>query len=178
MNLKILISGGTCSGKSTLTLRVAEHTGYPVTSFGLILRRYANESNFPLTVGSLQKIGQELINRLGYDGFLQWTIEHSPQIQWNGALVVDGIRHVAMHESITRMFPTNVLVYCVCDKQTQLERFINRDSISIEEAERIVSHPLEQFVSEFEHIAHLLFRSGDSTENFLAQLQVLIKKMR
>ena len=178
MNLKILIAGGTCSGKSTLTLRIAEHTGYPITSFGSILRKYAYENNLPLTVESLQKIGQEFIDKLGYDGFLQWTMEHSPQIQWNGALVVDGIRHVAMHESITRMFPINVLVYCVCDKQIQLERLINRDSISLEDAERIVSHPLEQFVSEFEHIAHLLFRSGDSTENFLAQLQVLIEKIR
>ena len=178
MNPKILVAGGTCSGKSTLTLRIAERTGYPVTSFGSILRKYAYESNLPLAVESLQRIGQEFIDKLGYDGFLQWTIEHTFHINWDNTLIIDGIRHIAMYESIARIFPTNVLIYCFCDKQTQIERLMNRDSILMEEAECIIAHPLEQFVSGLEYVSNLLFRPGDSTENFLTQLEVFIEKMR
>lgn len=178
MNVKIFIGGGTCSGKSTLAKMIAEKAGYPVTSFGGILRDHARASNLPLTVESLQNLGQRLINHLGYDGFLQWIISHSPNVSWDGPLVLDGVRHAAMHESLKKAFPTSVLVYCVCEKELQLERIMNRDGISRKDAERILSHPLEQFISDIEPQANLFFRPGDSTDDFLAQLDALIKQQQ
>lgn len=174
---KIFLAGGTCSGKSTLARRIATHTGYPLTSFGDSLRQYAASTGLPSTREALQQLGQELIDKLGYDGLLQWTIEQSPHIQWNQALVLDGVRHVALYEHLARMFPQNVLVYCVCDKETQLARLMNRDGISREEAEHILSHMLEKLVSTLEPKAHLFFRPGDSTEDFLAQLDAFIAKL-
>lgn len=178
MNVKIFIAGGTCSGKSTLAKMIAEKTGYPVTSFGGILRDHARASNLPLTVESLQNLGQGLISHLGYDGFLQWIIGHSPNVSWGGPLVIDGVRHTAMHESLKRAFPTSVLVYCACDKETQIERMMNRNGILREEAERILSHPLEQFINDIEPQANLFFRPGDSADDFLAQLDALIKQQQ
>lgn len=178
MSIKILIAGGTCSGKSTLAKIIAGHTSYPVTSFGGILRDYARASNFPLTVESLQNLGQGLISHLGYDGFLQWIIGHSSNILWDGPLVLDGVRHMAMHESLKRVFPISVLVYCVCGKEMRLERMVNRDGISRQNAERILSHPLEQFISELESQTNLFFQPGDSTDDFLAQLDALIKQQQ
>lgn len=176
MNVKILIAGGTCSGKSTLAKLIAGHTGYPITSFGGILRNYARESNLPLTVESLQNLGQGLISHLGYDRFLQWVISRSPDVSWDGPLVLDGVRHAAMHESLKRAFPANVLVYCVCGKETQLERMMNRDGISREDGKRILSHPLEQFIGDIEPQANLFFRPGDSMNDFLAQLDALVAR--
>lgn len=178
MNIKIFIAGGTCSGKSTLAKIIAERTGYPVTSFGGILRDHARASNLLLTVESLQNLGQGLISRLGYDGFLQWIISHSPNVLWDRPLVLDGVRHAAMHESLKRAFSTSVLVYSVCNKATQLGRMMNRDGISKEEAERILSHPLEQFIGDMEPQANLFFRPGDSADDFLAQLDALINQQQ
>lgn len=177
MNIKILIAGGTCSGKSTLAQCIADHTGYLVTSFGGILRNYARESNLPLTVESLQNLGQSLISKLGYDGFMQWIICHSSGVLWNEPLVLDGVRHIAMYESLKKVFPVSVLVYCACDEEIQLKRMMDCDRISREDAERILLHPLEQFVRDLETQAHLFFRPGDSTEDFLAQLDAFIAKL-
>ena len=178
MNIKILIAGGACSGKSTLTHRIANHTGYPVGSFGGCLRNYAREAKLPLTVESLQNLGQGLISQLGYDGFLQWIIRHSPDVQWDNAFILDGVRHVAMYDSLKKAFLSNVLVYCVCDRETQIVRMMDRDKVLREDAERILLHPLEQFVSDLASQANLFCRPEDSLENFLAQLDALIKQQR
>ncbi len=178
MNLKILIAGGTCSGKSTLACHITEHTGYSSISFGSILRKYSSENGLPLSVEALQELCKNLIDRLGYEKFLRWMIEHSPHVRWDEALIIDGVRHTSMYDSINRMFPTNVLVYCVCDKETQLIRLINRNRLPRKDVERIISHSLEKFIIEFEQHAHLFFRLGDSIESFLTQLDVLIAKLQ
>jgi len=177
LDTKIYVTGKICSGKSTLAKKIAEKTGYPLISFGEILKAHLVKNDLLVTREGLQRIGQELINQLGYNGFLRWSIEHSPQIQWNSPLIVDGLRHGAIYSHLVEMFPRSVLVYCVCGQETQLARLIARDQINIEEARRIITHKTEQYVSELESQAHLLFRPGDSMEDFLAQLDAFIAKL-
>lgn len=176
MSVKIFIAGGTCSGKSTLAKTIADRTGYPAASFGGILRDYARMSNLPLTIESLQNLGQGLISQLGYDRFLQWIIAHSPAVPWQGSIVLDGVRHKAMHESLKRTFPASILVYCVCDLETQIERMMKRDKVSRENAVRVLSHPLEQFISDMEPQADLFFRPENSIEDFLDQLDDFVRQ--
>jgi len=170
--------GKICGGKSTLAKKIAERTGYPLISFGGILKDHLVRSDLPVTRESLQRIGQELIDQLGYNGFLRWSIEHSPQIQWNDSLVIDGLRHGAIYSRLVGMFPRSILVYCVCDPETQLARLMNRDQINTEEARQILSHETEQYVSELEASANLFFRPGDLADDFLAQLDALIKQQQ
>lgn len=174
--MKILIAGGAASGKSTLARRIADHTGYPVASFGGCLRSYARGHNLPLSVESLQNLGQRLITQLGYDGFLQWVIAHSPNVLWEEPLILDGVRHVTMYNAIKKVFPRNVLIYCVCDREKQIARMIERDKVSRNEAEHVLSHPLERFIIDIESQAHLLFRPENSLEDFLDQLDTLIRQ--
>lgn len=174
MSVKILIAGGTASGKSTLARHIADYTGFPVASFGGCLRNYAREHTLPLSVESLQHLGQGLISQLGYDGFLQWVIDHSREVYWKQALVLDGVRHEAMYVALKKVFPQHVLVYCVCSHETQIRRMINRDGVARGDAERILAHPLERFVADLEPEARLLFRPEDSIDNLLAQLDMLI----
>lgn len=177
MDTKICVAGKICSGKSTLAKKIAEHTIYPLISFGGILKDHLVKSDLPVTRESLQRIGQELIDQLGYDGFLRWSVEHSSQIQWDGPLIVDGLRHGAIYARFVEMFPRSVLVYCVCDLETQLVRLMARDKISENAAREILSHETEQYVSELEPRANLFFRPGDSTDDFLAQLDAFIAKL-
>lgn len=151
--------------------------GYPLISFGGILKGHLVRNDLPVTRESLQRIGQELIDQLGHDGFLQWSIKHSPQIQWNGPLIVDGVRHGAIYTRLIETLPRCVLVYCVCDPETQLARLMARDRISEDAALQILSHETERYVSELEPQANLFFRPEDSTSDFLAQLDALIAKL-
>lgn len=176
MKVKIYVAGKICSGKSTLAKRIAEHTGYPLISFGGILKNHLVKSDLPITRESLQRIGQELIDQLGYEGFVQWSIEHSPEIQWDGHLIVDGLRHGVIYNHLVDKFPRSFLVYCACDPKTQLARLMARDRINEEEARRILSHGTEHYVSELEPQANLVFRPEDSLEDFLARLDALIKQ--
>lgn len=177
MNIKICVAGKICSGKSTLARQIATRTSYPLVSFGGILKDHLVRSDLPVTRAMLQSLGQELINQLGYKGFLQWTIEHSPQIQWSGALIIDGLRHGVIYSRLVEMFPRTVLVYCSCDPETQITRLVERDRVDREGAERIISHETERYIAELESQANLFFRPEDSIENFLAQLDAFIAKL-
>lgn len=176
MDTKVCVAGKICSGKSMLAKKIAEHTGYPLISFGGVLKDHLVRSDLPVTRESLQRIGQELIDQFGYDGFLRWSIEHSPQIQWNSPLIIDGLRHGAIYTRLVEMFPRGVLVYCICDPETQLARLMARDQLDENDARETLSHETEKYVLELEASANLFFRPGDSVENFLVQLDALIKQ--
>lgn len=128
MNIKICVAGKICSGKSTLAKKIAIHTGYPLVSFGGILNDYIVRNDLPVTRDTLQNLGKELIKQLGYEGFLQWSIEHSPHIQWNSSLVIDGLRHGAIYSRFVEIFPRTVLIYCGCDPEIQITRLMERAS--------------------------------------------------
>ena len=178
MNIKICVAGKICSGKSTLAKKIATHIGYPLVSFGGILSGHLSRSDLPVMRNTLQSLGQELINRLGYEGFLNWSIEHSPRVQWDNALIIDGLRHEAIYSRLIEIFPRTVLVYCGCDPKVQITRLMGRDKVNQIEAERIISHETEQYIIELEPRADLFFQSENSTEDFLIQLDIVIAKMR
>lgn len=178
MDTKIYVAGKICSGKSTLAKKIADHSGYPLISFGEILKDHLVKSDLPVTRESLQRIGQELIDQLGYDGFLRWSIEHSPQIQWNSSLIVDGLRHGEIYSRLVETFPHSILVYCACDLGTQLARLMARDQLDENDARETLSHETEKYVSELETSTNLFFRPGDSADDFLVQLDALIKQQQ
>lgn len=178
MSTKIYVAGKICSGKSTLARNISTYTGFPLASFGGILRKYTTNANLPTTREALQNLGQNLIDQLGYEGFLKWIINHSSDIQWNSALVLDGLRHEAIYKRLVEMFPANILVYCICDQETQLARVMDRDKIDRCGAERIISHETERHIEELEPLAHLIFRPECAMVTFMAQLDALIAGTR
>lgn len=178
MDIKICMAGKICSGKSTLARKIATHTGYRLVSFGGILNNHLVKSDLSVTRDTLQSLGQELINQLGYEGFLQWSIEHSPHIRWDSALVIDGLRHGAIYSRLVEIFPQTILIYCNCDPETQITRLMERDKVDRNKAEQIILHETEWYIAELESQANLFFWPGDSIEDFLAQLDVFIAKLR
>jgi len=175
MNLKICIAGKICSGKSTVARAVAVHTRYPFTSFGDILRKYSVKSGLSASREVLQSLGQDLIDRFGHEGFLKWSIDHSPYIRWDDVLIIDGLRHEVIYRCLVELFPASVLVYCVCDRETQLSRLMNRDKITRTEAEKIISHKTDAYVDELESKAHIVYRPECEISSFLSHLDEFIK---
>ncbi len=176
LEMKIYVAGGICSGKSTLARKIAEHTGYPLISSGGIIREYLAENSLLVTRHNLQRIGQELLSKLGYKGFLEWLIEYSCKarnVQWDNSLIFDGLRHGETYKCLQERFSGGVLIYCVCSQEIRLQRLIARDKIGESEAQRILSHETEKYVSGLESQAHLLFHPGSSFDDFLKQVDAL-----
>lgn len=174
MSIKICVAGKICSGKSTLVRGVAPHLRYSIISFGGILRGYAERQELPTTREHLQRLGQEMIDRHGYDGFTTWCIEQTPDRLWEQPLIVDGLRHGAVYQCIQARFPRHVLVYCDCDPETQMTRLVERDGLSRDAAQRILLHSTESCIDELKPLAHLRFRPESSLDAFLADLDAAI----
>lgn len=174
MNVKVCIAGKIACGKSTITEAIARHTSFPRISFGNILRKYSKEQNLPQTREALQDLGQKILDEYGYGGFLEWTIEHSPNINWNGPLLIDGLRHLAVYECILEMFPSTILVYCNCNVQTQINRIVARDKITKEEALKIISHPTEKYIQDIKPYADIIYQSGSNVSGAIRQFDKLM----
>lgn len=176
MKVKICIAGKIACGKSTVAEAIMLHTGFPRISFGDILQKYSEEQDLPQTREALQELGQKILDQYGYDGFLKWAIDHSPNINWNDSLIIDGLRHVAVYRHITELFPETILVYCSCDIQTQIKRILSRNRITREEAIKIVSHPTEKYIQELEPYTDVIYRSESDIPGILSKLDKLVQK--
>ena len=177
MSLRICVAGKISSGKSTLAKAVSLHIGFPIISFGGILRDYSESNGLPTTRKDLQRLGQEIIDQIGFEGFLRWIISHST-ISWDDSLIIDGLRHKEIYENILRMFPRTLLVYCDCDLETQISRMITRDGVGESEARRILLHETEMHVEELRAVAQIVFQPDDRVEDFLKGLNGIISQMR
>lgn len=177
MNLKICVAGKICSGKSTLSRAISSYIDFPIISFGGILRDYSLSNGLPITRKDLQEFGQNLIDQLGFEGFLRWSMSHSV-ISWNNSIIVDGLRHREIYWHILQMFPQTFLVYCDCDLKVQISRLMMRDEIGEIEAERIMSHKTELGVEELRAVAHLIFQPDYPINDFLNELDDVISQVR
>lgn len=175
MSIKICVAGKIACGKSTVAKEIAAYTGFPRISFGDILRNYSQEHNIPQTRETLQDLGQKILDQYGYDGFLKWAMDNSPNIDWNGPLIIDGLRHIVVYEYIVELFPETILIYCNCDKQTQINRILSRDKITEDEAIKIVSHSTERYIQELESCAHIVCQSDFDMLDIIGQLNKIIQ---
>lgn len=153
---------------------IARHTGFSRISFGGILKKDSEEQGLSQSREALQDYGQSIIDQYGYDGFLQWAIEHSQHIDWNEALIIDGLRHYLVYESMSEKFKKTILIYCDCSTETQIDRIVERDKITPEKAKEIISHETEKYVSELEFYAHIIYRPGSDTSAVMAEIDRLI----
>ena len=176
MNVKVCVAGRICSGKSTLARRIAERAECQLVSFGGVLRRYSERNKLPAGRKNLQELGKRLIDQLGFEDFFEWIVKES-LTDWSRPLVLDGVRHVRIYGYIAKKFPNTILVYCDCDKETQIARLKTRDGICEADADQIISHTTESGIEELKAIANLVFQPHFALDGFLNKLNDLISRM-
>ena len=94
--LIIAVSGQPGAGKSTLARQLADLAGGRTASFGSYLRVLAAKCGLGEDRATLQSLGEELVHDdpvVFTTGFLDWA-----RAEGEGALVVDGVRHVTVDE--------------------------------------------------------------------------------
>jgi cytidylate kinase/transcriptional regulator with XRE-family HTH domain/DNA-binding phage protein len=97
----LAFTGRIGSGKTTLSQQVADALGWKRASFGDYLRDFAKGQGLETSREVLQELGESLINK-GVDEFCRSVLTH---YEWRSGepLVIDGIRHRAVVEALTKL---------------------------------------------------------------------------
>ena len=169
----ICISGGIASGKTTLASALADETKLPHASFGRFIRSAAGQRNLTEDRGQLQQIGEHFIEELGWDLFCSRVLSAGGWSVGGGA-IVEGIRHVAAFDTITRLVSPvrSLLVFILATTELREDRIrANRpkDLVNLAEAE---IHSTERDVHELLIDRADLVLDGRRDQRYLVQ-QVL-----
>lgn len=169
----ICISGGIASGKTTLASALANETKLPHASFGRFVRSSAAQRNLTEDRGQLQQIGEHFIEELGWDLFCSKVLSAGGWSVGGGA-IVEGIRHVAAFDTITRLVSPvrSLLVFILAAAELREDRIrADRpdDSISLTKAEM---HSTERDVQELLVARADLVLDGTRDQRYLVE-QVL-----
>jgi transcriptional regulator with XRE-family HTH domain/dephospho-CoA kinase len=147
-SLVVGFAGRIGSGKSTVSTEVAKVLGWPRASFGDYVRTFARNAGLDESREVLQGLGEELIER-GVDDFCKAVLANSG---WNAGepLVIDGIRHAEVIESLRRLVaPLEMrVVYLDVSDQKRLENLREREEVVPAKLKLMETHPTEEQVKE------------------------------
>lgn len=142
--LVVCFSGKIGSGKSSVTVALAERLGWKLAGFGDYLRhRLASEGGDATDRQALQDLGQSLVER-DSESFCREVIAHSGHTPGEN-LLVDGIRHAAIYGRIGQLLaPCETrLIHLGVAETTLVDRVRNRDG-AVDDLDRAADHPVER----------------------------------
>lgn len=123
----LTFSGPVASGKSTLSIKLAQTFHWSRVSFGDYVRSIADARKMPKTREVLQAIGTELVT-VDIDGFCHAVIK---QASWQHGqpLIIDGIRHLDVLKTLQKLVaPMKLyLIFITIDGAVQANRLIERE---------------------------------------------------
>lgn len=122
----IAFAGAIGSGKSTVSKKLAELTGFPIVSFGQYVRNFAESNGYdPEDRAVLQRLGQALVLQ-DVDKFVANVLNQVPDWKERGKnLIVDGLRHVEVRHALLHLLNGEAnlkLVVVKVDEDTRQER--------------------------------------------------------
>ena len=161
----VAISGSIGSGKTTTAVLLSRRTGWPLTSYGDVVRRMAGHGGGQPDRHDLQRTGAELIAS-GWDSFSRRVLSLADW-QPGEPVIVEGIRHAAAIVAlrrITRPLPL-VTIYLDLPAETAMARARTRDNLTAEQSRLESAHPVERDLSAARALADLVvFVSGHAPE--------------
>lgn len=140
------IIGRLSSGKTTLARNISEKYSFPIISFGAYLQKYSKERGLPVTRQDLQDLGQSFIDSDSTKFLQEVLLTSSGKDQ--RICIIEGIRHVAIFESIRELFDNSFFIFCDCPKSLRITRYLNRVKESdlkkdVESFNTADEHPVE-----------------------------------
>ena len=159
----VAIAGRIGSGKTTLASILADRLQCPVASFGSYVRSVALQRGLdPADRSALQDLGEELIGE-GWHSFCRSVLNHGGYV--SGAVVVDGIRHVAAITTIRELVtptPCRLVAVSVRD-ESRTERLRPR-GVTPEAVQAADAHVGESEVNQVIEDAEFVVDEKDPTE--------------
>ena len=173
----LAFAGSIASGKSTISLGVANALGWPYVSFGDYIRKIAKLRGLEDSREIFQEIGQSLIEE-GWDKFC-WSVLN--QVEWSPGkpLVIDGIRHIEAIDTLRSIaFPAKLLLIFIEVKESTREaRFLKRETYDHKNLHIVENHPVEaQVKTLLPQTADLIVRNDEPIADTLYQIIMWISK--
>ena len=158
----ICLSGAPGSGKTTIAKAVAGQIGRQCGSFGDYVRSRAREQGLGADRGSLQRLGQSLVDQ-GPRDFCQATLDWLGWTPPHG-LILDGLRHVSVYEALQALVhPIEVsLIFIDVDQGTQRDRLKSRSGEDLSQA--LMTDPTEREIASLRDRADLIVSGPDTPE--------------
>ena len=165
MAMKIAVSGGIASGKTTAANCLAKSCGdFQIVSFGAAIRYLNAREGIDTTRKALQDRGAQLINELGAAGFMDYIIKVCDHVNWEGSVILDGFRHEEILGRFRELFDNVTHVFCRCDRSIRISRIMERDNKSYEKAVAEMSHEVERRIEKLEDLADFVFETDSEEE--------------
>ena len=174
----LAFSGKIGSGKSSVSMAVAESLHLPWVSFGDYVRKQAKAQELEPTRQHLQDLGQALL-LADADAFCAAVLAQTPDVE-NG-LVMDGIRHSNVLRIIKRLVaPQQVIhIHLLLDEDLREERVVGRQGVvELDEQRRMSNHPTEEQVFELlPSIADLAIGSFDTLDAVVQKVKIGVESL-
>lgn len=166
--------GGIGSGKSTLSTAVAKKLGWGRASFGDYVRHVAKQLGIEGSREELQKLGASLVEKP--DDLCYSILDH---ISWKPGqhIVIDGIRHSLIIDSLYRLTNSNIILIFVDVKDTiRAERRKKIDAIDCINTNKIESHSTELEVKNIlPQIADLIVDGTRPIKDLVQEIETLVE---
>lgn len=130
----LAISGRTRAGKTTLARALSEALGWPGTSFSSWIREEASRRELPNDRRTLQDLGAQLIEELGWDVFCRQMLQHANLSADDAPFIVEGLRHLGTLVGLRRVLAPVPVVLVHLDVSDK-ERLRRLESEGVDQAE-------------------------------------------
>ena len=170
-NFVIAFAGPIGSGKSTVSVAIAEALGLSRASFGDHVRSVAKQRGLTQDRETLQLIGSELIEN-GWGPFCKAVLS---QAGWKkgDSIIVDGIRHSEAIEALRQMTaPLKFILFFISiEEEDRQSRLMSKGIIDKREKSKVESHSTEAQVNSLRSKASLVL---DGTQPILELVRQII----
>lgn len=160
----VAIAGRIGSGKTTLASILADRLQCPAASFGSYVHSVALQRGLDTADrASLQDLGEDLIGE-GWHSFCRSVLTHAGYV--SGAVVVDGVRHVAAITTIRELVaPTPCRLVAVGVRDERRAERLRRRGVTPEAAEAADAHAGESEVQQvIEHAEFVVHEEDDPSD--------------
>lgn len=177
----VAFSGKIGSGKSAVSIAVAQALHLPQVSFGNYVRQQAQLRQLEPTRQHLQELGEHLLQTNAL-GFCRAVLDQEPN--WTDGVVIDGIRHQTVLQLLRQLVAPQSLfhVHLTLEEEVRTQRLAQRPGeipANVQEQYRAAAHPTEQQVNEtLPIIADMVVDSAGSLETVVAQIMGLLTRRK
>jgi hypothetical protein len=176
----VAIAGQVGAQKRPLGELLHHDLGWKRASFGGYVRKVAAERQLPEHRAELQRLGAQLIEERGFEGFAEDVLRDANIRPGEEPAIIDGVRHVGIYRALKNMFDPLRLVYLDTPDRSRRSRIKKEEGIRVGlwKIQEIEHHSTEHDLDELRKEADVIVAGHDLAVAHLEALRALDQMVR